>query len=362
MKRRRCGGAAEAPRPPARKRTRAWAALAALATTFVGDTAPAASLQPAAFLPVSASVVRVEVERVQGGLAIGSGVTVAPEVVATNCHVTRDATAIRISGAGRLWPVSGEYAQGTRDVCFLHVPDWNGRAVALSARDLQIGEPVAAIGFTGGTGRSLQFGQVRALHALDGGAIVETDAAFTSGASGGGLFDAHGALVGLLTFRSLENGGSYYALPVGWIRDRIPGAQQWIDVQPLHDAAAFWQRDRVTQPYFMRAASLLAQHRWAELIDLTDVWARANPDEGEPFRLRGKAFQETHRDESAVHAFSEALRLDPGDAASWYGLGLAYATLGDVASSRDAEARLSGMDGTLAAELRSAIEQLHDTR
>jgi hypothetical protein len=360
MKRRGSAGAA-APKPsPARA---CVATFAAWILTLACGTAFGASLLPATFLPVSASVVRVEVERVQGGLGIGSGVTVAPEIIVTNCHVTRDATAIRISGAGRVWEVTGEFAQGARDICFLHVPEWSGRAVALSEREpLQIGEPVAAIGFTGGTGRSLQFGQVRALHALEGGSIVETDAAFTSGASGGGLFDAKGALVGLLTFRSLENGGSYYALPVGWIRERIPGAGQWTDVQPLHDAAAFWQRDRTTQPYFMRAASLLAQHRWAELIDLTDVWARASPDQAEPFRLRGKAFQETHHDESAVQAFSEALRLDPGDVTSWYGLGLAYATLGDVDSLEKAEAKLSGMDGTLADALRAAIAQLRGTR
>ena len=168
--------------------------------------------------------------------------------------------------------------------------------------------------------------------------------------------------MGLLTFRSLENDGSYYALPVAWVRERIPGAEQWNDVQPLHDAAAFWQRDRVTQPYFMRAASLLAQRRWSELIDLTDAWARANPDEAEPFRLRGKAFQETHREESAVQAFSEALRLNPGDATSWYGFGLASATLGDVDSSQKAEAALSGMDDSLAAALRAAIEQLLGVR
>jgi hypothetical protein len=349
--------------PAYREGHAAAAVLAAVVLGSLSASGIAGSLQPATFLPLSASVVRVEVEREQGGLGIGSGVTVAPGVVVTNCHVTRDAMAIRVSGAGRAWQVTGEYAQGARDICFLHVPEWNGRAVALSAREpLQLGEPVAAIGFTGGTGRSLQFGEVRALHRFDGGAIIETSAAFTSGASGGGLFDAQGALVGLLTFRSLENGGSFYALPVAWVRERIPGREQWSEVRPLHDAAAFWQRDRVTQPYFMRAASLLAQHRWAELIDLTDAWARANPDEAEPFRLRGKAFQETHRVESAVQAFSEALRLEPGNATSWYGIGLAYATLGDVASSREAESALSGMDGVLAAELRAVIELLHDVR
>ncbi|HET9762994.1 MAG TPA: trypsin-like peptidase domain-containing protein [Casimicrobiaceae bacterium] len=360
MKREPVTGAATGSRSPALARA---LALAALALGLAGGGVFALPLEPAAFLPLSASVVRVEVQRAQGGLGIGSGVTLAPDVVVTNCHVTRDATVIRVSGAGRTWEVTGEYAQGTHDVCFLRVPGWNGRAVALSEREpLQVGEPVAAIGFTGGMGRGLQFGQVRALHALDGGEVIETDAAFTSGASGGGLFDAQGTLVGLLTFRSLENGGAYYALPAAWIRERIPDAQQWTDVRPLHDAAAFWQRDSATQPYFMRAASLSAEHRWAELIELTAAWAKASPADAEPFRLRGRAFQQTHLDESAVQSFSEALRLDPADATSWYGLGLAYAALGDDSSSQGAQDVLSGIDEALASRLRDAIARLHGTR
>src|SRR5215467_6320403 len=79
-------------------------------------------LQPATFVSVSASVVRVEAEGERGGLSVGSGVTVAPSIVVTNCHVTRNATAIRVAGAGSTWPVTEQYADGTQDLCFLHAP------------------------------------------------------------------------------------------------------------------------------------------------------------------------------------------------------------------------------------------------
>ena len=46
------------------------------------------------------AISRVEVDRQNGGLSIGSGVTIARSVVVTNCHVTRDAAAIRISDRG----------------------------------------------------------------------------------------------------------------------------------------------------------------------------------------------------------------------------------------------------------------------
>jgi S1-C subfamily serine protease len=100
-----------------------------------GAVAVAQVLQPATFVSVSASVVRVEADREKGGLSIGSGVTVAPSIVATNCHVTRDAASIRISGGGILWTVTEQYADEIRDLCFLRVPTWNGRPAVLGERE-----------------------------------------------------------------------------------------------------------------------------------------------------------------------------------------------------------------------------------
>src|SRR3954468_23360517 len=91
-------------------------------------------LNPALFLPIAASIVRVEAERVHGGLSVGSGVTVAPEVIATNCHVVADASSVRVAGAGAPWPVHAEHADPARDVCFLRVPGWDAKPVEL-ARD-----------------------------------------------------------------------------------------------------------------------------------------------------------------------------------------------------------------------------------
>jgi hypothetical protein len=318
------------------------------------------SLQPATFVSVSASVVRVEAEGERGGLSVGSGVTVAPSIVVTNCHVTRNATAIRVAGAGSAWPVTEQYADGAHDLCFLHAPTWGGRPALLAERgSLHLGQPVASIGFTGGTGKGMRFGRVLALHSLDDGCIIESDSAFTSGASGGGLFDVSGALVGLLTFRMRGAGGSYYSLPVRWIRDRLATADaQWTDIHPLADALPFWQRDAATLPYFMRAAPLYAEGRWTELIDLTERWAKAELRDGEPLRLRGDALQELGRAAAAVGAYSKAVTLGPDVPSAWYGLALAYAEVGDFIASSRAESRLVALDPDLAARLHQAVERL----
>jgi serine protease Do len=327
---------------------------------LLNSSAAAQALQPSEFVAVSASVVRVEANREQGGLSVGSGVTVAPSIVVTNCHVTRDAATIRISGGGSLWAVTGQYSDGTRDLCFLHVPSWRGSPARLGERGSpRLGQAVAAIGFTGGSGRTLRFGRVQALHDLDGGRVIESDTAFTSGASGGGLFDATGALVGLLTFRLRGSSGNYYSLPVRWIRDRLPEDGPWTDVHPIRDATPFWQGNDTNLPYFLRAAPLSAEGRWRELVELAQRWSAADPGDAEPLRFLGEAMQKLDRPAAAVDAYTEAAALGPDVPNAWYGLALAYAAVGNTAASKRAESRLADLDRDMAAQVHDAIQRLN---
>jgi hypothetical protein len=346
-------------RQPARKR----AVFGGLATLVYVAVAASQPLSPATFVSLSGSVVRVEAGRAGGGLHLGTGVTIAPSVIVTNCHVTHDGTGIRIIGSGRVWDVTGQYADTLHDLCFLRVPAWQGKPVVLGTSDaLRLGQHVAALGFTGGMDIALKFGRVLALHSLDAGFVIESDTAFTSGSSGGGLFDADGALVGLLTFRLRSSGGSYYSVPVDWIRERLPAENQWTELGPLLGAPPFWQGDPETLPYFMRVAPLDAEGRWTALLDLADRWSSAQPQNAEPFLVRAKALQKLNRPGAAVIAFDDALRLTPNDPIAWYGLAFAYASLGDEAALRSAQARLGALDEALAADLKVQLSRLQSAK
>lgn len=338
------------------------AMLAAMLGGLLGSTAVLAqSPDRATFVSLSSSVVRVEADREHGGLSIGTGITVAPSVVVTNCHVMRDGIAARIAGSGMLWNVSAQYADTQRDLCYLRVPAWHGKPVVLGATDgLRLGQQVAALGFTGGTGIALSFGHVLALHSLDAAYVVESDTAFNSGASGGGLFDATGALVGLLTFRLRGSSGSFYSLPVEWVRDGVPTESQWAALAPLRGPRAFWQGDAEALPYFMRVPPLDADGQWGALLDLSERWAAAYPRDAEPLLVRGNALQELNRPGSAVVAFNAALRLSPDDPVAWYGLALAYASLGDEAALLGAEAKLAALNENLAAVLKARLAGVPD--
>jgi hypothetical protein len=338
-----------------RHRQVAWAAtLGALLALLAPWATPADLPSPATFVPLSGSVVRVEVERAHGGLSLGTAVTIAPSVVVTNCHVTRDATAARIAGSGMLWEVSAQVVDAQHDVCFLRVPAWHGKPVVLGATDsLRLGQQVVALGFTGGAGIALTSGRVLALHSLGATYVVESDTAFTSGASGGGLFDTAGELVGLLTFRLRGSSGTFYSLPVKWIRDGMPSENQWTALAPRPGERAFWQADTAALPYFLQAPPLDADGQWGALLELSERWAAASPQDAEALLVRGKALQMLDRPQAAVAAFVAALRLSPDDPIAWYGLALCYQSIGDEVAMRAAEAKLGALSESLAATFKA---------
>ena len=124
----------------------------------------------------------------------------------------------------------------------------------------------------------------------------------------------------------------------------------------------FWQRDAETLPYFMRAAPLYAEGRWMELADLAERWAANNPRDAEPLRVRGDALEKLERPHSAAAAYTDALRLAPNDARSWYGLALVYAQAGNIAASQRAEDALANFDRDLAVRAHSEVQRLRALR
>jgi len=241
-------------------------------------------------LKVAPSLARVEANKTSGGYAFGTAVAIAPDRVVTNCHVTREAQVIYVVRGGLRWNARAQLADVDHDLCLLWVPGLDARAVPLAASaDLRVGQPVAAIGYRGATGIQVSIGNVTGLHALDGGQVIRSSAAFSGGASGGGLFDEDGRLVGILSFRLPAKGAYFFSMPVEWIRERVLDLSRYQPVAPLGEARSFWERPQAKQPYFMRATSLEAAQNWPELLRLTDAWVEAEPGNSDPQTFRGKA-------------------------------------------------------------------------
>lgn len=256
------------------------------------DPATAAEAGRFQLLKVAPSLVRIEASKVGGGYAFGSGVVIARERVVTNCHVTREAQAVYLVKGGMRWIARAQFSDPHRDICILWAPGLEATPAILSgSAELQVGQTVAAIGFGGGAGIQPGTGDVAGLYRYGGAMVIRSSAAFESGASGGGLFDEQGRLVGILTFRLPSKGAYFFSVPVEWITDRMPDLHQYSNVAPLGARPSFWELSQAEQPYFMRASALEAAQAWSDLLRLTESWYEVEPDNPDLWPFRGMAME-----------------------------------------------------------------------
>ena len=175
----------------------------------------------------------------QQGQATGSGFVIDKAGrILTNAHVVDGATKIKVTFQDDK-TVEAEVlgADRSTDIALLKVDpdDLDLRPLGLgSSKDVQVGDPVVAIGNPFGLNRTLTTGVVSALQrqitGLNGFSIdnvIQTDAAINPGNSGGPLIDATGEVIGINS--QIETGGSGggnvgigFAVPIETARKLLP--------------------------------------------------------------------------------------------------------------------------------------------
>ena len=204
---------------------------------------------------LSLSVVQIHAYPENGPMFFGSGVTIGDDKVATNCHVTRQARTIVVAKGPLRFPVTAQQADPQHDLCLLTVPGLPTPPAQLgSAAALSVGETVYFYGFPRALGMAFSVGRIEALYPFDGAPVIKTSADFVQGASGGGLFDDGGRLIGLATFLAAGKSGRNYAIPVDWIPSL--GRSEASPVAPLR-GTSFWE-DLDHLPGFLKPPNSLA--------------------------------------------------------------------------------------------------------
>jgi putative serine protease PepD len=159
---------------------------------------------------IAPSVVTINAD-VGGGQSVGTGVIVSSDgEILTNAHVVNGATEIRVRLAGETEPREARLlaADAGNDLALLRMSgDDFDAAVFGDPSSVRLGDEVVAIGFALGLDGdpSVTLGIVSALDRtigtdgtfLDG--LIQTDAAISSGNSGGPLVNALGEVVGINT-------------------------------------------------------------------------------------------------------------------------------------------------------------------
>jgi putative serine protease PepD len=178
-----------------------------------GDLPPIDVAAVAEFVAPSVVTISADVESpFGGGSSIGTGVIATSDgEIITNAHVVEGATAIRVRLAGESEPREAVLlaADVGNDLALLRVAGDDFQAATFADPDsVRLGDEVVAIGFALDLdgAPSVTLGIVSALErtitvannvALDG--LIQTDAAISSGNSGGPLVNAAGEVVGINT-------------------------------------------------------------------------------------------------------------------------------------------------------------------
>jgi S1-C subfamily serine protease len=157
---------------------------------------------------------------VSEGEGAGTGIVVDGDgTIVTNAHVVAGATSIMVTVPGDDTPREAELvgADDAADVAVLRLADREGLVAAPlgDSDDLQVGDQVVAIGNALALegGMTVTEGIVSALDRsiateagrLDG--LIQTDAAISSGNSGGPLVNAEGEVIGMNTAVAASGGG-----------------------------------------------------------------------------------------------------------------------------------------------------------
>jgi hypothetical protein len=311
---------------------------------FAGSVASAAidySLVPR----VAPKLMKIQAAGDDGRVAVGTGVMVAKDTVATNCHVTRKANYIEIWTGGQRFVAAAQSADLGRDVCVLFSSGLPDLVVPIAESRPKVGNSVLGVGYSGGLELRFGIGEVRALHDYDGGAVIQTDAVFDSGASGGGLFNERGELLGFVTFwhRGQSKDVYHFSVPSAWARPLLD-LKRARDVAPLSGELAFWAQPLERQPFFLQAIALEAQLQWPGLHELALRWTRSEPNNGGAWTTLAIASREVHQSAAAMRAGRKAVALHPDDPNAWLSFGAACSAAREQKGAAEARAALGKLD------------------
>jgi serine protease Do len=301
------------------------------------------------------SVVMIRGYNPDGSLAYGSGVVVAPNQVATNCHIFRQTKQPWVSRGEDSYYITSVKADRYRDLCLVTTTNLPLKAVEIVKHaELKKGQEIVAIGHSSGVPAPItSLGALKSLYPFKGGNILRSTARFAMGASGSGMFDAEGRLLGINTFKTPGRNAYFYALPISWLDDleKLPAETTF----PI-DGMAFWEEEDANKPYFMQIAVPELQEDWLKLAQVAERWTKAEPGSTEAWYELGNAQEHLGREAEAEAAYRKSIELQASNTDSLFRLGVMASQKGDKAQVDSINNTLLALNKDIAEEFNKAIK------
>jgi serine protease Do len=301
------------------------------------------------------SSVMIRGYKTDGGLAYGSGVIVGENKVLTNCHTFRQTRQAWVSRGEDSYNIVSVQANRWHDLCLLKTEGLQVTPVKIGNADsLKKGQPVISIGHSSGVPTPLTSnGAVKSLFEMDNGNVIRTTARFALGASGSGLFDDEGRLIGINTFKTGGRNAYFYALPIEWLTElETREAETKFPIQ----GDAFWEGIVPgSMPYFLQIAGPEINENWKALAEVANRWIEAEPGNSDAWYELGFANEKMGNKAEAEKAYRKSVVLDDMNTDSLFRIGVLASEKGDTAEMHAINVALLGIDENIAAEFSKAV-------
>jgi len=298
------------------------------------------------------SIVMIKGYTTSGSMAYGSGVVVAKNKVLTNCHIMRETKEPWIARGEDTYSIQSVQADRYHDLCLVTADNLPFSPVVMgSITDLNKGSPIVSIGHSSANPSPLTgIGKVRAIYPFHDGFIINGTARFSMGASGSGMFDEEGKLIGINTFKSPGRNAYFYALPIEWLKQ--------VEKQPVETVfpivgKAFWEEKDQDKPYFMQIVQPELNGEWQSLLQVAQQWTKVEPTSDEAWYELGYANEMLNQTPLAKDYYEKALKLNPQHTEAIYRLGLMAAQTGDKQTVEKFQKKLATLDVDLAEDLKN---------
>ena len=324
---------------------RGFILLVALLTTLQ----PTFAADQSKILHAMQSVVMVRGYNASGGLSYGSGVLVGDNKVMTNCHIFRSTKQPWISRGEDTYPIVSVQADRWHDLCLLTTFGVQVSPAPIGkGNELKRGQEVLAIGHSNGVPAPLTSeGGIKSTYDFEGGRIIRSTAQFRMGASGSGIFDTEGNLLGINTFKTPGNPAYFYSLPIEWLAglEKLP-----VETQFPIEGRAFWEADDNKKPYFMQIAIPELNKDWPKLAEVAQKWIDADPKNSDAWYELGTAYENLNKAEESEAAYKKSAELDPTNTDSLFRLGAIAQSRGDKTAMHSINVQIANFDKDLAQE------------
>lgn len=303
---------------------------------------------------LNAQVLRVQVGLANGGYGLGSGVVVAKDQIVTNCHVVANASTISVVSNGASFNITAIKPDWRHDICILKAEGLDAPIAKIgSSEALKYEQPVFTIGYPSFLPiPTSTFGVVKGLLPLDDSVVVRATSSFKMGASGGGVFDGDGNLVGVITLKSPGRNGYYYNMPVEWVKAALKLPEQSITTK---SELPFWAQAPEHWPYFMKIVHPYLTGDWNALQTIATEWTAKEPNTTEAwFYLAAAEYANKDFQKAEEHLYRVVAMNDQHSQAIYY-LGLIAEESGKHNEAMMNVALLNKLDEEAATQLKVAM-------